>query len=625
MFKVKRDFSIGMFMKGMVFTRRKSLGVQLVVSFVITSMIPLVLVNLFSYCNISKIVNENHNELMRYNLNRTKTALDISMESYEDILYQIYENDEIVNLINRINRGDELAASKNQLRRALRGYLYAKDDIRDITVITENGMMVFYDSVTGSTIRNVCIDGLEISREKLYSEVAANNQTSVISTGNAVKGSNTEYFLFHLGHRVVDFKKWNQRIGVVILSIDEKMLENICTKGDGSLSAYNFIIDRQGKLVSYKKKELLGSLVYDGRGSKRKGYEEFAKGQEIFGKDAVTIVYLHDERFGWDIVNVSSQKEVMEKIGRRQRVLFTLLAVSLISLILLIAFFIRRLTSSIKSVVKIMQSAGEGRVKERVQIDTKMPAEVEVIARQYNAMMDHLTEAMEKEKLLADQKKDAEIMALEAQLNPHFLYNTLDTINWIAIGKKEFEVSRAITALAEILRYGIDNSNGIVTIREEYEWMRQYLLLQQILLKDGMEISIQIPPEVMDVKVHKLLFQPFVENSFVHGFKGIRRKPALRISVGICDGSKLKIVIEDNGKGMPAPVVEAMNRWTFTDIEDTNHIGVKNVLYRMKLYYGDEAKVYVEAKDDEYTRVSITIPAADLEERQIVESERNQP
>lgn len=216
--------------------RRRSMGVQLVISFFIISIIPIVLVNLFSYYNISKIVNENNSDLLRYNLNRTKTTLDINIESYEDVLYQIYSDDEVVNLINRINNDDELVVSKNQLRRALRAYFYAKDFIKDITVITENGTMVFYDSITGTSTRNAWISGLEISQKELYDEIVYNNQTSIMGTGKAVKAPNGEYYLFHLGHRVVDFKKQNENVGIVILSIDEEMLEQICTGGDDTLS-----------------------------------------------------------------------------------------------------------------------------------------------------------------------------------------------------------------------------------------------------------------------------------------------------------------------------------------------------------------------------------------------------
>lgn len=590
--------------------KRRSLGVQLVVSLIIISIIPIVLMNLFSYYNISRIVNDNNNDQMKYNLNRTKTTLDISIESYEDVLYQIYSDDEVVSLINRINNEDELIVSKNQLRRALRGYFYAKDYIKDITVITKNGTVVFYDSITGSTTRNSWIPVMELSQEELYKTIVQNRQISVMLAGNVIEASNGDCFLFHLGHRVVDFKKKNEQIGIVILSIDEEMLDQICMGGDNSLSAYNFIVDWKGRIVSYKDKKLLGSSVDFGHAGRRQDYEEFVKREKVFGEDAVTINYVRDDHLGWDIINVSSQREVMGKINKQQKMIFTLLFVSIVLLIIIIIFISRGLTGSIKSVVASMQSAGEGQLEERVQIDEKMPSEVEVIARQYNTMMDKLMESVEKEKLLDRQKKDAEITALEAQLNPHFLYNTLDTINWIAIGKKEFEISRAITALAVILRYGIDNSNGIVTIREEYEWLKQYLLLQQTRLSDGMESYVEISPEAMHIRVHKLLFQPFIENSFVHGFKGIKRKPVLKVFVNLCGESVLEIVIEDNGKGIPENIADEMNRQIFSDSRDKNQIGLRNALYRIRLYYGDDAEVYVEGREDKYTRIRLLIPAS---------------
>ena len=110
---------------------RKSLSVQLIGSFLVTSIIPIVIINLFSYWNILDIVNGNNNDLMKYNLSRTETALDISIESYEDVLYQIYSNDDVIGLMNRINQEEELVVSKNQLRRMLRGYFYVKDYIKN--------------------------------------------------------------------------------------------------------------------------------------------------------------------------------------------------------------------------------------------------------------------------------------------------------------------------------------------------------------------------------------------------------------------------------------------------------------------------------------------------------------
>lgn len=590
--------------------RNKSLGMKLVISFMGISMIPILLITMFSYYHILNIVNDNNKKLMKYNLSRTKTTLEISVESYQDILVQIYSDDDVVHLINKINRGEDLVVSKNHLRRILRAYLYAKDYIRDLSVITEDGTLVFYDSITGSITRSSWIPNLGIDQKQLYNKYIDENKMFVISTSEAKESLNERNFLFHLGHRIVDYNRRNENIGIIIMSVDEQMLHNICT-GDGQDSvAYSFIVDREGKLVSYKDKDLLGSAMINGEKDKKLQYRDFAIQQNIFDRDSVSIDYVHDDKLNWDIVNVSNQHEVLDEIKQQQGITFTIFSFSVAILIVIIAFLTRELTGSIKSVVRIMQSAEEGRRQERVEIDRKMPSEVKVIAHQYNTTMDRLLESVETEKRLDRQKKDAEITALEAQLNPHFLYNTLDTINWIAIGRKEFEISRAITALATILRYGIDNSNGIVTIREEYEWLKQYLFLQQTRLKDGFESTIEIPPEFMELKVHKLLIQPFVENSFVHGFKNIERKPMLKIKMEMWKTDRLQIVIEDNGTGMPQSVAKQMNQGIFQETEDKNQIGLKNALYRIRLYYEEQAQIQVESKEHQYTRIYITLPVS---------------
>lgn len=585
--------------------KRKSLGIRILTAFAVTSIIPIILINVFSYYNISQIVNDNHDELIRYNLNQTKAALDISMESYLDVLYQIYSDDEVVDLINKINNGQDAAVSKNQLRRSLRGYFYAKKYIKDVSIITANQTLVFYDSITGSTTRSSWIPEIGMGREELYHTYIGEKKSFAMPTKES---GDQDYHLFHLGHRIVDFNRKNEEIGIVILSIEEELLSGICTGGEEELAVYCFIADREGRLVSYQNKQMLGTTLGTVEGDRVQAYEKFARLQKIFGENDVSAGCISDQRFGWDIVCISDQNEVLGKIHSQQRLVFTILTASLLLLTVIIMAFTRSLTASIRTVVGTMQYAGQGRMDNRVQIDKKMPKEVEVIARQYNMMMDQLSESIEKEKELDIQKKDAEIAALEAQLNPHFLYNTLDTINWIAIGRKEFEISRAITALAVILRYGIDNSNGIVTIREEYEWLKQYLLLQQTRLKDGFESSIEISPELMDRKVHKLLFQPFIENSFIHGFENIKRKPVLKIQMRQCGPEHMQILIEDNGKGMPKEVTACMNQGIFQESGDKNQIGLKNAVYRIRLYYEERAQIQVESQENAYTRVTITLP-----------------
>ena len=157
------------------------------------------------------------------------------------------------------------------------------------------------------------------------------------------------------------------------------------------------------------------------------------------------------------------------------------------------------------------------------------------------------------------------------------------------------------------MRYGIDNSNGIVTIRDEYEWLKQYLLLQQTRLKEGFESRISIQPETMEVRVHKLLIQPFIENAFMHGFRGIGRRAVLGVEIRLFDQNGLEVEIYDNGKGIPEEAVRRFNRGEFSETDGRSHIGMKNALERIRIYYGEKSKVWIESKEGQYTKVTIQI------------------
>jgi two-component system, sensor histidine kinase YesM len=206
-------------------------------------------------------------------------------------------------------------------------------------------------------------------------------------------------------------------------------------------------------------------------------------------------------------------------------------------------------------------------------------------------------------------RKDAEIAALEAQVNPHFLYNTLDTINWMAIDRNEYEISNAIGSLAEILRYGIDKSNEIVEIRREIEWLKHYISLQQTRLKDTFDFRLDVDPSALDCRIHKLLFQPFVENSILHGFRGVDTKHELRVSIGR-DGGRINVTIADNGRGIDEGTLREIELGSFASESGKGRIGMINAIGRIKMYYGADAAVDIESAPGEGTRISIYYPAS---------------
>lgn len=594
---------------------RKSIRTRLITAFVVTSFLPILLVNVVSYYNTSRLVRQNVESMTNANLEQTKVSLDVWLDSYEDILFQVYTDDDIVALVDKINAGEDVANNRQMLRKTLRGLFYTKDYVKSISVITDSGELVFYDQLTASTTKTSWMDSISMSQEELYREITSDNKTHLIPTGNEVIFGSNSCYLFHIGHRIIDYRDVDKQCGVVLVSIDEKLLEEICSTAESGL---NFIVDSEGHLISCVGSERIGQSIH-GKGEKeeekRKAYRQIAMQTGLLGETELSIYSVHDEETGWEIIRATNQEELMQALRQQQQLLGFIIVLSLCAVITIMFGQVTRMTGSIKRVVETMRKAGKGDLNIHVAEDSTRPTEIEVIAKEFNSMMDKLKQSTQKQ-------KNAEIAALEAQINPHFLYNTLDTINWMAIDKDEYEISNMIGTLANILRYGISDSNGIVKVKDEVEWLKQYVFLQQTKLKNSFACHMNVEPEIMGLSIHKLLLQPFIENVILHGFEGVDRNHELQMDMGR-DGEWISIRIQDNGCGMPAEMVQEMNAGIFRKTDNKNHIGMENAITRIHMYYGESAEVKIESLLGQGTTVKISIPVgnepgtekADREER----------
>ena len=594
-------------------SNKVSLQTRLIRMFLLTSALPILFLSFFSYYNISNTLKKNTKEHSINNLKQTGKNLEIWLESYEDLLYQVYTDDDVVYLLDKLNNDEDVPVAVNQLRRYLRGLLNTKEYIRSITIITSNGMIITYDQLTPVTTENSWIDNFSLSPEELYKEVSADNKTHVFPTEYGANFANNDFYLFHIAHRVIDYKNLAKKTGIAIVSIDEKFLRNVCLTQDDTeeeVNNFNFIVDDKGRIISYINQNRLLHKVTDETASleeRQEDYLEFIVGEGLFEKEYISINVYRDENLPWDIVNVSNQRDTLAKLSKQQEIDIIVSLLSLAVVIVVTVILSRQLGNSIKQVVSTMQVASSGNLKIRIKVDKQMPIEVEAIALQFNDMIAKLNDAMIKEKEAGERQRHAEIKALEAQINPHFLYNTLDTINWMAIDKNEFDISNAISSLAAILRYAIKNSNETVEIRHEIEWLKNYIYLQQTRLKNSFNCDINVDPEVLDCKIHKLLLQPFIENSIIHGFVGMNKEHILEIAFKQ-EGEFLCITVEDNGKGMEPSLVESCNKEMFHTTEDDSHIGMKNAIARLHMYYGDKASVSVYSVLGEGTKITLMIP-----------------
>lgn len=602
-----------MIRKNNLVLNKESLRKKLIRLFLVTSAIPILAMSLFSIYNMSITLQENSESLRIKNLEQVGNNLHISLNAYEDLLYQMYTDDSVVQLVDKLNRGVDLAVTVNQLRRYIQSLLNTKNYIRSISIVTPEGRVITYDQLTQITIENSWLKNYSLSPQELYADVSADNQTHVLPLEYGTTFAGKDFYLLHLAHRIIDYKDLTKQNGIVVMSLDETFLQSVCVeRGSTEVDPddFTFIVDENGRVISFPNQEWLAKRIVDASAAqvdRLAVYGNFIRGYRSDDDRYVSLLVHHDSELSWDIVNVSNQKATVQKLFGQFQVLLLVSMASAMLAVLLTLILSRHLSDSIKQVLKTMRTASGGDMTARVRMDKPMPVEIESIARQFNDMIEKLDQSLQNEKAAGDKQRIAEVKALEAQINPHFLYNTLDTINWMAIERNEFDISNTISSLANILRYAISNSNEMVFLKDEVEWLKQYIFLQQKRLLQEFQCRVEASPQVLSCRIYKLLLQPFVENAIIHGLKDMKEDAILTVSF-TCEEEMIHIIVRDNGRGMKPELIEELNR---QNLPHGKHIGLENVLSRLKIYYGDNARVFFWSEPGAGTEVHIIVPGGD--------------
>jgi sensor histidine kinase YesM len=268
----------------------------------------------------------------------------------------------------------------------------------------------------------------------------------------------------------------------------------------------------------------------------------------------------------------------------------SLLSISIFLILLLLStsFFLSQLF--IKPINRLLESIHrvyDGNLSAR--IENISDDEIGAVQKDFNAMMDSIEALLQENYAVKLREKEAQLKTMEAQINPHFLYNTLDTINWKVMELGGSDTCQMIMKLSQILRYSISNSKKIVSLKEELMQIENYLYIQQIRFQDRISFEMNIDPATLSMQVHKLLLQPIVENAIIHGLENCEEGGIVRISARITD-RQLLLEVYDNGKGMSKKLQNSLLQvHPSPDFLTSHHtkIGINNVFNRMQYYYDE--------------------------------------
>ena len=583
------------------------LGHKLLCAFALASIIPLLLMQIFAFQVNRKQMTEKIDELMVSNLTQIAERVNLNMEVYTNLLYQIYTDDQIIDNVTTLTDDQEThkAVAYNQIVKRIKQYRNSDAGIRCLSIICTDGMTVTYDFETDSSLNTIWNNYSDMRQTPPYRE-AIDEPGKVLHDKIKFQGEKNSGHFFHISKRLFDFDDLEKgSIGTVVMSVDQKILSSICGNGTTRDNSINFILNKEQTVISYPDEDFTGISV-----NPDLSIEEFVQVSGYLKYKKVALNQYEDADTGWIFCNAYDRDYMLKDVTRTQGMQIGITVLLLGFAFVLIFYTIRNMDTSVKSVVQGMQEVKKGNLD--VVVPVQSFDEIGTITDNFNEMTVKVRELIREVTEAEENQKNAEIRALEAQINPHFLYNTLDSINWMAIEKEEYEISKMIRNLGVILRYSVNKSNQIVTIRELADWLEKYISLQQMRFNDAFSYRLNIEEETYNRKVYKLLLQPFVENAIIHGFKEMESGGLLQIDIMPARHDQgIVVIIEDNGKGMSQEMLKCFNNREEAIKDEGKSIGLHNAFSRMNMYYAEKASWNVSSMEGMGTVITLRLPILD--------------
>ena len=392
---------------------------------------------------------------------------------------------------------------------------------------------------------------------------------------------------------------------LLLINLNYMYFEEIFSNVNLGNGGYVYLTNDRGDIIWHPKQ----NEIYSGRFNEDNKYAATLKDgitvENVSGKNLTlnvrTIGYT-----GWKLVGVTPSAALgVDGIKFRFFVLFVA-DLFLFLLAMINAFISDKISNPIKSLDGSVREIESGNLD--VEIVPSGSYEVEHLGKSIKNMLGRIKVLMSDLVAEHNAKRKSEFDTLQSQINPHFLYNTLDIIVWMIENENSDKAVSIVTALAKFFRISLSKGKNIITVKDEVEHVRNYLMIQNMRFKNRFEYSIDVDEEVLSYSSLKLMLQPLVENAIYHGMEFMDGDGEIDVKVFKEDDS-LYFTITDNGLGMSEDMVEALLSKDFVPSKKGSGIGVKNVNERIKLYFGNEYGLKVESEPDEGTKITIHLPA----------------
>lgn len=547
--------------------------------------LPLILVGFYLNNRFAELTLNKASEGALQTLKQTKQSFEMLAEDTDDISVRILSND----LVQQFVKSGYKSSSEYE-----KGYLDVDSFVGDVV-----GSKRYYDAIH-----------LYADRELVYKRGIDVPEMSPSDKRGAMELQGQGFWATSSGEisyyrAIMDFDKLGRTIGYEKFSLNENTLYDFYRNMNAVAGSFIYLIDRNGFILSASERELLhhdiGKVEPIQQALRLKdGYFT----TRIQGQNLIILFYTIQE-MNLTLVQAIPQKSFSTLITTINTVLLVVISLCILFGLLFSLIQHKYLIKPLQKLRKEMAKLKTGNFNISLAIDSK--DEIGEIGNGFLRMVEQLKETINDVYVGKIKQREAEITALQSQINPHFLYNTLDSIHWLAIKKKNYDVSEQIEALSEIFRHVLNNGEPLVTIRQELDFLESYMFIQKHKYGSRIQLRIEMDASLMSCKMPKLILQPLVENAIVHGLEQVVEGGLIEVELTrIPDG--IRFIVADNGAGAD----EMQIRYRMEREYEAKHVfALKNIDDRIKLSYGQSYGLTFTSKIGIGTRVEVRIPQID--------------
>ena len=564
--------------------KRYSLLIQLVIYVFIMILALLGIVGGIYYQTSSVAIRQTTEQNTRKTIQQSGQFITSYLQKVKQTTSSLAENEKIKTYAQTPSQ-----ENAEQLRQLFATILKTDLDLVSAILVTKDGNLISTDpELTMKT-------SADMMKEKWYQDAIHKGAMPILTPARRTISHTTgEKWVISIMQEVVD--KDGKNLGVVRLDIGYKTLEAYLDQLQLGKEGFTFIVDANHDFVYHPKKAVYSSHVE----MKAMALYLSVKNGYVKSKQAYVSQY-QIPNSGWTLIGVSS----MEQLHAVQtQILWSFIGTGLFALgvcLIGIWFVLRLWIKPLRDLQATILKVGSGHSDLRAN-ETGSPELVD-LARQFNIMLDRIDQLMIAVKEEEQNVRRYELQALSSQINPHFLYNTLDTIVWMAEFNDSKRVVEVTKSLAKYFRLALNQGHEQISLKDEIDHVRQYLFIQKQRYGEKLQYEIKELKQYNDYKIPKLILQPLVENAIYHGIKEMNRQGRIRVSVSEND-TQLIVSIYDNGRGFVA------SETTNATLVRLGGVGLKNVNQRLQLQFGKSYHMEIKSEENTYTEIRLYFPKA---------------